>query len=134
MAEKRKEEKRKADGKRVKVDLTKRLELEKYFESTFNGAVFGTDRVSPSNRLLEACLETGSGGKLGEWIPWKKRTCREQEIKEDLAKKRKEEKRKADGKKRKRDDDSDSEDDEACLLGLLGFSADLGFSLMRAVL
>ena len=112
-------------AKKVKVNLTKRIELETFFESTFNGAVFGTDRVAPSNRLLEVCLETGGGDRLGEWIPWKKRTCREQEIRDDLAKKRKEERRKEDGKKRRRED-SDSEDDE--VRGCAGIStcSDLG--------
>lgn len=53
----------KATAKGAKVDEAKRAMLVKKFEGACAGSYFGSRRTSPSNRLLERCLDMMAGGK-----------------------------------------------------------------------
>lgn len=74
-------------GQAKKVDASKRAEMEKFFEQSFPGAVFGSDRTAPSNALLGEALQLATPGKVGSWIPWKRITSREDEVGAELGQK-----------------------------------------------
>ena len=69
------------------MDASKRAEMENFFEHSFPGAVFGSDRTAPSNALLAEALQLATPGKVGSWIPWKRITSREEEVGTELGQK-----------------------------------------------